>query len=188
MGFATLHRTEKIMVESWLKDLEDKRPQTVMGFTEKDCIGLYEFIRANDVTTVVETGVCYGFSTCYLLEAVRSNGRVISIDPCLMERNRMLIPKEHYSHWTAVKEPSSDCLDRLLKEYAPVDLFLHDSKHDYETMMMEYETAHNNNVRFIVSDDVGGPYCGTVWKDFTSKYGYNEKVIGLRARGAWRKS
>ena len=170
-----------------IEKLEKSRPETVMGFNKEDGIKIYNFVKEKKIERIVETGVCYGFSSSYLLEAMQEvNGILISIEPKLMPRNKLIVPEEFYPRWLAVQDFSTNYLDRLLKEYTPVEMFLYDSKHDYENMILEYVTAHNNRVKYIASDDCGGPYCGTVWKDFINQYSYRELIIGRRFRIAER--
>lgn len=163
-----------------LRELELKRPSSVMGMTQEDGMGIFKFIQDHEIKSIVETGVCYGFSSVYFLEAM-VDGILVSIDPLLMPLNKLHIKPCHYPRWIPIQNYSTHCLDRVLKAFSP-NMFVHDSKHDYETMMFEYMTACNNGVKYIASDDVGGPYCGSVWKDFLKQSKYEEVYIGKRAR------
>lgn len=124
---------------------------------------LWLLVRARAPRRVVETGVCNGLSSAVLLEALAANGdgRLISVDLPEFTDPRLntfevwhgkggaAIPAEREVGWlvhNALRPSwrlelgsSKEILPPLLKELAPIDLFIHDSEHSYENQLFEFE-------------------------------------------------
>ncbi len=166
-----------------IEKLENARPNTVMGLVGKDGQMLMDIIKDYNVKTIVETGVCFGYSSAYFLHAM-VDGVLVSIEPYMKARKDMVVPKEFDKNWFPIQSFPDNILDKILKKFSPVDMFFHDGDHRYEPMMAEFMIAVENGVRIIASDDVGGPLAGTVWVDFLSKSGYKEIARGVRCRVA----
>lgn len=111
-----------------------------------DCETLYLLVRAMRPSVVVETGVCYGASSAYILEALRHNkhGVLYSIDlgnaPDEPPNDFFVRPALKRA-WRLIIGDSRQELPRLLARLGRIDLFHHDSLHTYEHMTWEYETA-----------------------------------------------
>jgi predicted O-methyltransferase YrrM len=111
-----------------------------------DCETIYLLVRAMKPGVVVETGVCYGTSTAYVLQALAENRRGVlySIDlgnAADEPPNDFFIPQRLTDRWHLIIGDSTRVLPQLLAELERIDLFHHDSLHSYEHMMWEYETA-----------------------------------------------
>jgi predicted O-methyltransferase YrrM len=115
--------------------------------------------------TVVETGVCYGVSSAFLLQALEANGKghLYSIDLPPLDRNRhewvgVIVPAALRSRWTVKLGTSKRLLPALLKQVGPVDLFFHDSLHTYANMTSEFRLVeeHLSNRSLIIADDIDG--------------------------------
>lgn len=113
---------------------------------------------------IVETGVAYGMSSAYILQALKENnkGMLYSIDSIFRpwESERMLgsaIPLDLKNRWKFINGVSSEKLNELLKSLKQIDIFIHDSLHTYANMMSEFNTAWPfiQNDGFLISDDVG---------------------------------
>lgn len=127
---------------------------------------LYAICRKFNPETVVETGVQYGISSSYILQALEDNGhgRLYSIDlpnvayqlglkstlsgvdhqADLLGPGRYTgdhIPGELKQRWTLKLGDSREELPHLLGNLETVDMFHHDSMHTYEHMTFEYETV-----------------------------------------------
>jgi predicted O-methyltransferase YrrM len=127
-------------------------------------IRLYALLRELRPTVAVETGVCNGVSTAFLLLAFERNGRgeLHSIDlpevageeyepgtfwdgkgGAVIPPGRepgWMVPDGLRSHWHLELGRSQDLLPTLLERVGPIDFFLHDSEHSYECM--SFELAH----------------------------------------------
>lgn len=128
---------------------------------EWDCEALYYLVRALQPRVVVETGVCYGASSSYILEALTCNGHgtLHSIDLGNTPEepsNDFFVHPAHRHRWNLIIGDSKIELPRLLQRLGQIDLFHHDSLHTYEHMMWEYEQAfaHLNPAGALSSDDV----------------------------------
>lgn len=123
---------------------------------------LWSLVRAHRPATVVETGVCNGLSSAVILRALlqNGNGQLVSIDlpeftdPSLNKiefwegKGGAAIPAGREVGWLvdgALKGAwrleigrSQEILESLLKELAPIDLFIHDSEHSYENQLYEF--------------------------------------------------
>ena len=141
---------------------------------------------------MVETGVCNGCSTLFLLLALNKNekGHLYSIDyPFYADESisefksetfdnyggaaipsdrepGWIIPNDLRSRWTLSLGKTQEKLPRLLDEVAPVDFFIHDSEHSHPCMMMEFELAWTYLAKsgWIISDDIDW---NTSWEIFT---------------------
>ena len=113
----------------------------------------------------VETGVCNGVSTAFLLAALDRNekgvlhsidlpefagrdyepgdfwegkgGAVVPVD----KEPGWMIPTDLTRRWRFTVGRSQDLLKPLLDEVGPVDFFMHDSEHSYECMSFEFRSA-----------------------------------------------
>jgi predicted O-methyltransferase YrrM len=128
-------------------------------------IRLYAIVRTLQPELAVETGVCNGFSTAFLLLALDRNGRgkLHSIDlpeiagadyepgtfwegkggaaiPSGKEPGWM-IPADLKGRWELTVGRSDRELLPLLERVGPIGLFMHDSEHSYECMWFEFTTA-----------------------------------------------
>lgn len=121
---------------------------------------LYLLVRALAPDLVVETGVDQGVSSCFILEALRQNGRgrLCSVDVGGVTKSGnpvgWLVPDELRALWTLTLQPAEVALPRI--ESVP-DMFLHDSLHTFDHMMLEFEWAARR-LRpggILASDDIG---------------------------------
>lgn len=142
----------------------------------------YALVRKIKPSIVVETGVCNGVSTLFILRALAENesGRLYSIDyPYRADESLdefrddtfeqyggaaipsdkdpgWIIPKSLRERWELRLGKSQVQLPPLLEELEDVDLFIHDSEHSHPCMMFEYEIAwhHMEEDGVILSDDI----------------------------------
>ncbi len=134
-----------------------------LGYEEG--IRLYALLREQQPEVAVETGVCNGFSTAFLLLALQRNerGRLHSIDlpeiagadyePGTFWEGKggaaippgkepgWTIPAELKERWELTVGRSDDELPGLLARLGPIGFFMHDSEHSYECMAFEFRTA-----------------------------------------------
>lgn len=112
---------------------------------------------------IIETGVAYGHSSSYILEAMKKNnyGKLYSIDYVFSpwqtkEKIGMIIPKNLRDRWHFEFGPSSKKLKKLLEKLGEIDIFIHDSLHTYQNMKFEFNTAwpYIKKDGFLFSDDV----------------------------------
>lgn len=119
---------------------------------------LYVLVRALGSRRLIETGISSGYSARLLLEAVARNGGghldSIGIDVFGMSQVPRatpdgmggrpigwLVPERLRSNWTLHVGTSQEKLPALVAGRDDVDLFLHDSLHQYATMRWEFSTA-----------------------------------------------
>ena len=144
---------------------------------------LYVLIRATAPSRVVETGVSSGYSARLMLEALDRNGagRLDSIGlnqfagvdsapggPRAFGGRPVgfLVPDRLRPRWGLHLGPSERLLPPVLAGLdGPLDLFLHDSLHQYPTMRAEYESAWPNLAPggWLASHDI---HANRAWPDF----------------------
>jgi predicted O-methyltransferase YrrM len=151
---------------------------------------LYELLRDLEPRVAVETGVCNGVSTAFVLLALERNGagELHSIDlpevageeyeagtfwdgkggaviPPGKEPGWM-VPSELRDRWHLVLGRSQDELPGLLERVGEIDFFMHDSEHSYECMSFEFREAWKalRAGGVLVADDVN---VNTAWEEFT---------------------
>jgi len=131
---------------------------------------LYIMMRVIQPKIIVETGVASGASSSFLLKALQKNnsGHLHSIDlPACSENDPdvrlpenkkpgWLVDDDLKNRWTYHEGKSSDLLKPLLDKQGEIDIFIHDSFHNYENMKFEYETAWPfiKNGGILGSDDI----------------------------------
>jgi Methyltransferase domain len=136
---------------------------------------LHALVRRYHPQDVVETGVAQGISTTFILDALQQNGTghltsvdLPNVDPSGYSYENgtrdpvfvkaalevgWLVPEALRSRWTLLIGPSEDVLPTLSIQ---PQLFVHDSKHTYEHMTLEFEWAWSRlpNGGILVSDDI----------------------------------
>lgn len=137
---------------------------------------LYRIIRKEKPEAVVETGVCNGLSTYAILKALSDNskGNLTSIDmPERLTKDERgfwsgkggavippskdsgwIIPESLRQKWTFVEGDSNFRLPEVLGS-REIDIFIHDSEHSYQTMMLEFCLAWKKlrEGGLLISDD-----------------------------------
>lgn len=115
---------------------------------------------------MVETGVARGISSAVALAAMAENGRghLYSIDfpALLVDPQRFVgqaVPPALRGRWTLLSGPSRLLLPGLVRRVAPLDLFLHDADHTYQSQLTEYRTVwpHLRSGGLLLSDDIINP-------------------------------
>lgn len=118
---------------------------------------LYFICRHLKPSKVVETGVGYGTSTAYILQALEDNshGELHSIDIPFSEYVNdagsnivqvtpdigKMVPNHLKKRWNLIIGKTSVVLPELLQKLGTIDLFECDSEITYSTMMFEYKQA-----------------------------------------------
>jgi hypothetical protein len=127
-------------------------PMSYLGWNDGD-LGLARaawcLVRHLNATRVVETGVAHGVTSRFVLEALARNGggHLWSIDlppmlhPEMHSQIGMAISAGQQGSWTYIKGSSRRRLPALLKRAAPIDLFIHDSKHSTQNVVFELKLA-----------------------------------------------
>jgi len=123
----------------------------------------YLATRALSPSIVIETGVCYGVTSSFILQALEANGRGVlhSIDlPPLGEGADKFvgrfIPSDLRNRWVLHRGSSAKCLSPLLREVAPPGIFIHDSLHTYSNMRNEFAAVWPSlrSGGVVISDDI----------------------------------
>jgi predicted O-methyltransferase YrrM len=125
----------------------------------------YAITRGLRPRLAIETGVCYGVTSSYLLKAMQRNGgghlHSIDLPPLAKKADRyvgVLIPAVLRSRWTLHRGNSQRLLLPLLKQLGQIDFFLHDSLHTYQHMKLEFAAAWAalRPGGLLMSDDIEG--------------------------------
>jgi predicted O-methyltransferase YrrM len=125
----------------------------------------YAIARAKRPKVILETGVCYGVTSAFLLKAVSVNGagELHSIDLPPLGKHPdafvgMLVPQELRHRWALHRGTSRRLMPQLLPKLAPLDMFVHDSLHTYRNMRDEFALAWSalGPGGVLVSDDIEG--------------------------------
>ena len=162
------------IVNPFLEEL----PSGVSGFGGA-LEGIFCTVRTLRPTLVVETGVANGVSSTIILEALSRNqsGTLYSIDlpgkdpsailPSGCETG-WLVPERLRHRWRLLMGETSSVLPELLSKLGTIQMFYHDSDHQYDNMMFEFSSAwkHLENGGIIISDNTD---LNPAFKDFCSK-------------------
>ena len=132
----------------------------------------YALCRALRPANVIETGVCYGVTTAFLLQSLRESGggilHSIDLPPLGKEADDfvgILVPEALRSRWKLQRGTSKSRLPELLRQIGEVDFFVHDSLHTYRNMQRELTmvTPFLSRPALVVSDDVEGNPAFAEW-------------------------
>ncbi|MFZ1022880.1 MAG: class I SAM-dependent methyltransferase [Thermoplasmata archaeon] len=155
---------------------------------------LYVLIRAVQPRWMIETGISAGYSSRFLVEALERNGGEGHLDSIGIarfalgnvsdsDRQRVadrpigwLVPPRFDRRWTRHVGRSNELLPSLLAGRAPeLDVFLHDSLHDYPTMHYEYETvwSHVRPGGWLLSHDI---HSSGAWSEFIATHAISNEV------------
>jgi hypothetical protein len=133
------------------------------------CYALARVLRPD---AVVETGVCYGVTSSFLLQALKINGAGLlhSIDLPPLGKNAdefvgRLIPPSLKQHWKLYRGTSKKLLPQLLAKLEKIPLFVHDSLHTYRNIRRELQTVtpYLRRPAVVISDDVDGNAAFLEW-------------------------
>jgi hypothetical protein len=125
----------------------------------------YTICRATRPAVIVETGVAYGVTSTYILQAlaVNESGMLHSVDlpPLGRDADRfvgILIPPALKQRWRLHRGASKRVLPALLRRLGQIDLFIHDSLHTYTNMRWEFHAAASHLARsaVVIADDIEG--------------------------------
>jgi predicted O-methyltransferase YrrM len=163
-------------------------------------IRLYALIRRLKPGILVETGVCNGFSTAFILSGLNKNkrGKLYSVDFPEKENKKYengifwegkggaiipsgkqsgwLVPERLKKRWILIIGKSQEKLPSLLKKLNSIDLFMHDSEHSYECMWFEFNEVYKflKKGGVLLSHDIN---CNNAFYDFFTKYKKNHVNI-----------
>jgi predicted O-methyltransferase YrrM len=162
---------------------------------------LYAVLRKLQPAVAVETGVCNGVSTAFLLLALDANGagELHSLDlpeiagedyepgtfwdgkggavvPAGKEPGWM-VPDRLRTRWQLTLGRSQEELPGLVERLGTIDFFLHDSEHSEACMRFEFETAWAalREGGVLAADDVNA---NTAFADFASAHGREPVELG----------
>lgn len=172
-----------------------------------DAIFLYWLVRHLNPKTIVQTGVCNGLSSAFMMLALAKNGpngklHLIDLppvfdsnDPAWTAKDKVygvtipegkssgwMVPDAYQDRYEVWNGDAKDLLPKMVDELDTIDMFYHDSDHTYNHMMFEFREAKRKLVPggLIVGDDVS--WNASVW-DFADEYGapsYNYKgAVGV---------
>lgn len=125
----------------------------------------YAVCRVLKPVVVVETGVAYGVTSAFLLQAlqVNQNGRLYSVDLPPLGRDGdsyvgALIPEDLKSRWQLSRGSTKRLMPKLLSRLGTIDLFVHDSLHTYRNMRREFEQVWPilKPGGAVIADDIEG--------------------------------
>ena len=144
---------------------------------------LYLLCKSIKPQKVFETGVAYGQSSCFILQALSENnyGKLFSIDAVFRpwetkEKIGSMIPENIKNRWKINFGNSKSTLKKILSDEKEIDIFFHDSLHTYDNMMFEFETAwqYIKNGGFLLSDDV---FSNNALLDFCQKHNLEPLIL-----------
>jgi predicted O-methyltransferase YrrM len=124
----------------------------------------YALARVIRPAIIVETGVGYGVSTAFLLQALRMNGagalHSVDLPPLANDADEFvgyLVPVGLRDRWILHRGSARRVLPGVLRAAGAVDLFLHDSLHTRRHMLWEFNTVRPflGRSAVLLSDDVG---------------------------------
>jgi hypothetical protein len=127
---------------------------------------IYVMLRIVKPSTVIETGVCSGFSSSFILYALSQNksGKLYSIDLPNQPGQEIaggrevgwLVPDDLRKDWELIIGSSKEKLPTLVKELKKIDVFYHDSDHSYGNMLFEFNAVWDSIKPdgLLISDDI----------------------------------
>lgn len=196
----------KLFVEKYMEELEAKygayyKPGWV---NLDDALFLYWVVRLLKPKRIVQTGVCNGLSSAFMMLALAKNGpegtlHVVDMPPVFDSNDDnwkipgkvygvvipegktsgWLVPDAYRDRFEVLNGDAKDLLPGLLKKVGSIDMFYHDSDHTYDHMMFEFVESKKYLTPHgvMVSDDIS--WNASLW-DFADQY----KVPAYNYRGS----
>jgi len=155
----------------------------IYGIDKTSGFFLYILCKILKPEKIIETGVAYGLTSAYILQALHENkkGTLYSIDYVFRpwESKSMigaLIPDNLRDRWKLIYGSSSQKLKKLLISLGSVDIFFHDSLHTFDNMTFEFNTAWPfiRKEGFLLSDDIAS---NAAFYEFYSKMNLKSHVL-----------
>jgi hypothetical protein len=129
----------------------DVGPESFAGYNDGDAAllrAIWCIMRHLKPSVTIETGVAHGFTSRFILEALKRNGagRLYSIDrppldPVLRQRIGIAVPEALRGRWELIAGSSRRCLPHLMERQRTIDLFIHDSLHTERNVRFELDLA-----------------------------------------------
>ncbi len=199
----------KTFIENYMRDMSAKyQAHYVPGWVNlEDALFLYWTIRKFKPKTVVQTGVCNGLSSAFMMLALAKNGsegtlHVVDLaavfnpsDPDWTVKDKVygvvipegkgsgwMVPDMYKNRFFVQNGDAKVLLPKLIDSLPSVDMFYHDSDHTYNHMMFEFREAKRKLAPggLILGDDIS--WNASVW-DFADQYNvpsYNYKgAVGV---------
>ena len=147
------------------KSLNTKAPFTLAHNADIELARFcYAMSRALAPSVILETGVAYGVTSAYLLQAIEVNqrGKLWSVDlpPLGLHAEDFvgfLVPESLRSNWNLCRGATRRRLPELLPLIGEIDLFVQDSLHTYRTITdeirMVWPFLRSGGV--VIADDIG---------------------------------
>jgi hypothetical protein len=161
-------RTVDAVTQKLFDEITSMRAGRTMGIPRAEGEELYFFIKEHNIKRVIETGIYFGFTSRYILEALPQDGKLYSIEPKISDRIGDVVPTHLHEKWEKISGTSRDELLKCFLKNRDIDLFFHDSLHTFENMLFEYKTAHPF-VTFIGSHDIALTRPRSAWDEIKRK-------------------
>jgi predicted O-methyltransferase YrrM len=172
-----------------------------------DALFLYWLVRQLKPKTIVQTGVCNGLSSAFMMLGLVKNGpegklHVIDLppvfdpkDPAWTAKGKVygvvipegkssgwIVPDAYHDRFDVRTGDAKKLLPKLVDEIDSIDFFYHDSDHTYDHMTFEFREAKRKLKPggLMIGDDIS--WNASLW-DFADQYGvpsYNFKgAVGV---------
>ena len=193
-------------IENYMKTIAEKyQAHYAAGWVNlDDALFLYWLVRKLKPTTIVQTGVCNGLSSAFMMLGLVKNGtqgslHVIDLPPVFNSKDPVwtikgkvygvvipegkstgwMVPDAYRDRFEVWSGDAKALLPKMVDKVDSIDLFYHDSDHTYDHMMFEFREAKRKLMPggLIVGDDVS--WNASVW-DFADEY----KVPSYNFKGA----
>lgn len=175
------------VAQTWIPDADPSEPLSVWNARRELLRLVGATVRLVRPTVMVETGVALGFTTATVLRSMQDlgHGHLYSVDLPALQYNPAdevgkAVPTDLRDRWTLELGDSRTLLEPLCRRVAPVDLFLHDALHTYESQLREYRTVwpHLSEGALLLSDDVGNP----AFVEFAAEVGVRPWLVAGQSR------
>jgi predicted O-methyltransferase YrrM len=143
----------------------------------------YAISRAIAPTIILETGVAYGVTSAFLLQAIEVNGKgklwSVDLPPLGREAEAyvgFLVPKSIRRHWNLRRGLTKRLLPELLPLLGQIDIFVQDSLHTYRTITAEITAVWPflKPGGVVIADDVGD---NRAFEDFANRVNHCGCVV-----------
>jgi len=156
-----------------IRDFREQNKHLNLGIEHDIGVVLYNFILKHNIKTIVETGICYGFSSWYFLSALeKTGGKLWSIESRPKNAEDIVVPKKLRSNWKWYDGVCPQKLHQLLLKLKHIDLFWHDSNHDFGIQFGEYIFA-SKHCTYLGSHDISR---SGAWEAFIPLFGWKELI------------
>ena len=120
---------------------------------KREFVAFCEWLRANDVKSVLEIGTGFGGSA-YVFGEITDHGKIVTVDFDKLVSAEKKRAQSNPNFVQVHGSSRSDAVEHIVEGYAPFDLVFFDTEHPYEECEENFRRYAKMATRFIAQHDI----------------------------------